>query len=445
MQKQSSASNKYWLVSVDMGYGHMRAAYPLLNHAELPYVIANDYEGIPEKDRKIWLRSRKFYEAFSRLNQVPLVGDRFFDLLDWWQEIEPFYPRRNLSAPNIATKTSYKLFKSGYMKHLVDKLSEKNLPMITTFFLPALAADYHGFKQEIYCIITDTDFSRSWVALNPKKSKIKYFAPTRRAKERLKLYGVPAKNIILTGFPLPKENIGLGYEKIKKHLTMRLINLDPYHHYRRSYNQAVCNLLGEGCLKDKSDHPLTLMFAVGGAGAQRKIAEDILRSLSKKLRKKSLRLILVAGSRQDVNEYFVELVSKLRLKSCLGKSLKILYAPDKNAYFKLFNKELNTCDILWTKPSELSFYVGMGLPIIMAPPIGSQEDFNESWLRNVGAGIPQHDPKHVAEWLDDMLESGWLARAAMNGFTNAPKRGAYRIESIVALKKPAIEEPVEPI
>lgn len=129
----------------------------------------------------------------------------------------------------------------------------------------------------------------------------------------------------------------------------------------------------------------------------------------------------------------------------MGKSIEIIYNEDRNKYFAEFNKALLKTDILWTKPSELSFYAGLGVPIIMAPPIGSQEEFNQNWLRNVGAGIPQRDPRYCDQWLDDILRSGWLARAAVNGYTNAPKRGAYRIKEIVAHRKQTMPVPIEPV
>ncbi|MBU0531811.1 MAG: hypothetical protein ABIG32_00065 [Candidatus Uhrbacteria bacterium] len=436
----------YWLVSVNMGYGHMRAAYPLLEDAAEPYIIANDYKGIPKSDRNLWKNSRKIYETLSRSKQIPVIGEQIFDLIDRWQEIPSFYPRRDLSKANIQVKETYKMYRKGFMRHLIEKLDEANLPMVNTFFTSALAADYHGYRNDIYCIITDTDFSRSWVALDPKKSKVKYFAPTRRAVARLKLYGVPAKNIILTGFPLPKENVGgLKYEVIKPDLGARLANLDPQNAYMRTHEASVAKLLNGSRLKKKSTHPLTLMFAVGGAGAQREMVGQILRSLKSKLRRAELRLRLVAGSRKDVLDHFEKTIDRSGLSKQIGKSIEIIYDSDRNEYFRIFNEALHTTDILWTKPSELSFYVGLGIPVIMAEPIGSQEDFNYNWLRNAGAGIPERDPRYVDEWLDDMLNSGWLARAAVNGFTNAPKRGAYRIEEIVAHRKQVLPEPVEPI
>jgi len=45
----------------------------------------------------------------------------------------------------------------------------------------------------------------------------------------------------------------------------------------------------------------------------------------------------------------------------------------------------------------------------------------------LGAGVSQDDPKHCNEWLFDWIQSGWFAEAAMQGFVEAPKYGAYNI------------------
>ena len=121
----------------------------------------------------------------------------------------------------------------------------------------------------------------------------------------------------------------------------------------------------------------------------------------------------------------------MKLDKIQNGYVHILYADDKVEYFKQFNQLLNDTDILWTKPSELSFYAGLGLPIIMAPTIGSQEQFNKRWLHSIGAGAEQENPEYVHEWLFDWLDSGWLAEAAMEGFLDAPRNGAYHVEDIV--------------
>jgi len=65
---------------------------------------------------------------------------------------------------------------------------------------------------------------------------------------------------------------------------------------------------------------------------------------------------------------------------------------------------LRKTDILWTKPSELSFYTALGLPIILAPTVGSQEDFNEEWLLELGSTMRQKDLNCIEQWLSDFMD-----------------------------------------
>lgn len=441
----SKKSAKAWVVSVTMGYGHLRAAYPLRDLAdERHYLFADEYEDMPQSDRTVWKQSRKLYETISRFRVVPLIGEPIFSILDRWQSLKVFYPERDLSKPTLPVRQAYAFFKRGFMKHFIDKISKDSIPLVTSFFYVAQAAEYHGYPNEIYCVICDSDMSRSWVGLDPKNSRIKYFAPNRRVMERLREYGVPDKNVFLTGFPLPKDMIGgLDYKTLKKDLAHRLYNLDVSGIYHARFGAAVQKLLGKDNYPGHNGHPLTLAFAVGGAGAQRELAVPILKSLKPRLKKGAMSVVLVAGNREEVADYFTEVIKQVGLSDC--KNVSVLLGRDKHDYFEKFDEALRKIDILWTKPSELSFYSALGIPIIIAPTIGSQEDFNSWWLRSIGGGIPQLDPEYCGEWLDDWLQSGWLARAAVAGFTNAPKRGTYRIEEIVTNGMSKLPDPIEPI
>ncbi len=437
--------DKAWVAAVTMGYGHLRAADPLRDLAKGHYIMADDYEGIPSSDRNIWRNSRKFYETVSRFRVVPLIGKPVFSFLDRWQSLPPFYPQRDLSKPTFPVREAYGFFRRGFMKHFVELISKDPLPLVTSFFYVAQAAEFHDFPNDIYLVICDSDMSRSWVALDPRHSRINYLAPNRRVVERLREYGVPEKNILLTGFPLPKELIGgLDYATLKRDLGRRLYNLDPGHVYQTRFGPAVQKLLGEKNYPGRNGHPLTLAFAVGGAGAQRELSAPIVKALKPRIKAGQMRFILIAGNRQKVADYFEKVIKQAGL-SGFRKNISVLLGKDKQEYFDKLNDALHTIDALWTKPSELSFYTALGIPIIIAPAIGSQEDFNSWWLRSIGGGIPQMDPAYCDEWLEDWLESGWLARAAVAGFTNAPKRGVYRIEEIIEHGKPQLPEPIEPV
>ncbi|HAT03810.1 MAG TPA: hypothetical protein DCS29_03515 [Candidatus Magasanikbacteria bacterium] len=439
---------KAYIVTVDMGYGHQRAVYPLhdiaadvegLSMNGYGIINANKYGGIPKSDQRRWEGGRSIYETISRMKHLPIVGNWIFGIMDYVQRIEPFYPARDLSKPTVQVRQIYSMIRHGWGKHLIDVLnSREHLPFISSFFTTAFFAEEHNYKGEIYCICTDTDISRAWVPLEPAKSRINYLVPNRRVKERLGLYGIRPEKIFVTGFPLPKENIGGSTLKVlKQSLGHRITHLDPHGIYRHKYKNTIHEFLGTQFDSDVYDknHPLTITFAVGGAGAQRELGATIAESLHEHITKGHVHLNLVAGIRNDVYRYYQAILKDMDLSNKGDAHVSILFAETKFDYFKKFNTVLNETDVLWTKPSELSFYAGLGLPIIMAPTIGSQEDFNRQWLASTGAGVLQEDPKYTGEWLFDWLESGWLAQAAMEGFLNAPRNGAYHIEDVVLKNK----------
>lgn len=430
-----------WVVDVNMGYGHSRAAHALRDLSGGEVISANDYRGIPAKDRDYWRKSRKLYEAISRMKPIPVIGDFLFETLDHWQEIPLFYPRRDLSKSNMQLRQLFWFIKRGMGKHLIDRMSEHPLPLVSTFFQPAFAADYFNYPGEIYCVTTDADISRTWAPLDPKQSRINYIASNGRVAERLKLYGVREERIFLTGFPLPKELIGGAHAFAAKKLLMnRIINLDPQRIFRDRYDRTLRAWLGPMRRHEVSDHPLTLMYSVGGAGAQRKLGVDIMEGLSRAISRHEIRLILSAGTRKDVARYYRNAAADFGLERELGEWILVPEFETRSDYFIGFAELLRTTDILWTKPSELSFYAGLGIAIIMAPPIGSQEEFNRLWLQYMGGGIPQNDPRYTAEWLFDWVRSGGLARTAWNGYIEAPTHGTYRIEDIVLGRKSVIHK-----
>lgn len=430
------------VVGVSMGYGHERAAFGLADLCRNDIIIANDYPGIPKEDKKLWNRSRELYESISRLQSLPWIGHAIFELMDRFQRIPPFYPRRDLSRSNIQIAEVYYLIKKHHLgKHLIDQLSEHPLPLICTFFLPAYAAEIHGYPGPIYIVVCDADMFRTWAPYDAKSSRIEYFAPTGRVVERLKLYGVPASRIHLTGFPLPTQNIGGPRSEIlKPDLMDRIGNLDPQHIFRQTYQDTLVRLFGRGINRWGASRPPTVTFSIGGAGAHKRIAWQLLQSLKTLLLQKRICLNLEAGTHTDLGAFFTRVARNEGLQRVLGKTLQIHSYRDRHTYFSSFTETLRQTDILWTKPSELSFYTGLGLPIIMAPPLGSQEDYNKNWLESIGSGIPQHDPRYAHEWLMDWIQSGALARLAWNGYSEAPTHGAHRIESIITGKPTDLPE-----
>ena len=418
--------NKINLVAADMGYGHQRAAYPLLQWGG-EVITINNYDGIPDWEKNYWIKSLHSYERLSRLKNIPLIGYLVFAVMDVFQKIKPLYPYRDLSKPTAQQKYFYKFIAKGMGRHLIDKLNTTGLPFVTTFFVAAYIAEYFNYSGPIYCIICDSDASRAWAPLDPKKSQTKFLVPSDKVKERFLMYGVKAENIFVTGFPLPLENVGPNKEIVLADLDRRVAILDQQGIYREHYRSLIATVAPDSLAPVLE--PLVITFAVGGAGAQKEIGAIIMKKLRPQIKAKKIKLNLVAGSRPEIRDYFQAEISRAGLS--VGRGVDIIFAPDKLEYFKKFDACLHTTDILWTKPSELAFYCALGLPIIISSPVGSQEDFNREWLLSVGAGIDSLPEEYVAEWLPDLLNSGRLARAAVDGYLNAEQMGTYNVVKII--------------
>jgi len=419
---------KAWVVAVDMGYGHQRAAFALKHIAKGGTTIsANNYPGIPAPDEKVWVETREFYEFVSRFKKVPLIGKYIFGVMDKIQQIKPLYPKEHpLTPPTLQLKAVYKLMKNkDWGRHLIKKLNRDPIPLIATFPIPAFMAEYWGYKGPIYVVVTDSDAARTWAPLNPRKTKIKYFAPGKVVAERLSQYGVPKKNIIYTGFPLPDELTNSS--TLKKNLKRRLNRLDPKRQYLEKYDDLVKEYVGS--LPSEGDGPPVITFAIGGAGAQQQLGQQIIEALVHPLKQGKLKLCMAAGTHMDAVSKFQEVIKKHGLS---GKEVEIMICEDKNDYFHEFTKVIQKTDVLWTKPSEVSFYAALGIPLILSPPIGSQEVRNRDWLLQHGSAVDQLDPEYAAEWIADLIEQGVLAEAAMQGFVEMERAGVINIEKAIS-------------
>ncbi len=420
---------KFWLVSADMGYGHQRAIYPLKSLSVFGEILnANISPYSTPNEKRLWNELLGIYEFMSRAGSFPLIGGVISKMLDSLLYIPKNYPLRDRSNSTLQVKYLKLIIKRGLCNGIIEEIKRPSRPIITSFYVPAIAAEIAAY-HEIYCIICDTDLSRVWVAENPSESSIIYFAPGTESAQRLHSYGVPEKNIILTGFPLPMELLGnRELDVLKTNLSRRLQNLDPYGRFYDLYKHCVNAFIqyDDGNLKTTGSRKksFTLTYTVGGAGAQKEIGRQIALSLAKKIQEEEVVLNLVAGTRTEIRDYFLRVKEEIAGNN---KNIKVIWAEDKESYFDIFNQCLQITDILWTKPSELSFYCSLGMPIIMTPAIGPQEKSNRRWLRETGAGIKQRNPEYAHEWLFDLLNKGRLAEAAWLGFLKARKYGTYNI------------------
>ncbi len=416
------ASKRLMVVAIEMGYGHMRAGAALADALDVPLLACDKPPLSDAVDEKCWRRWRWFYEWLTRTSAKRL-GAPLRPVVRNMTAIAP------LDADVDHTKASWPvrrlarfIRKKDLGRRLVQTLREERQPLLATYFAPAVAADMAGLER-IYLVVTDSDIHRIWAPCDAAGTRITFLVPSERARARLCSYGVPAQAIEVTGFPLPDALVGGPQaHALRRNLAARLVRVDPERCFLDAQAEAVNKELG--VLPDaERGGPLTVAFAVGGAGTQAGLATRFLPGLREALHSGRLRLALVAGVRREVERAFLRAIKSAGVNA----GVEVLCRDTRAEYFEAFNALLTSTDVLWTKPSEMSFFAALGLPILLAPPVGQHEVHNARWLLENGAALELTDLRDAAARLDAWRSDGTLARAAWAGFTNLPYDGLQRI------------------
>ena len=129
---------KAWVVSADMGYGHQRAVYPLRDIAEGGIITVGSSEAVSKAEKKLWKRLLNAYEFFSRAKGLPVIGPPLFSMLDTLMHIPSFYPMRNLSNTTFQVNLLESTIEKGLCKGMLEKISTKVLPLVTSFYASAI-------------------------------------------------------------------------------------------------------------------------------------------------------------------------------------------------------------------------------------------------------------------------------------------------------------------
>ena len=424
------AGRKVALVAVAMGYGHLRAAHALAPALAAPVLEIDRPPLASPAEQKRWGQVRALYEMLSRSSQLPVVGRPMRRLLEGITFIPQLYGARDQSRPTLGVAMLEALARRGLGRGTLDFLHREDATLVTTFYAPAVIADLLGYPRTV-CVVTDSDINRVWVSRWPAHSTVHYCVPSERALRRLRAFGVRPEFIHLTGFPLPPELVGgPNLAVLRANLGARLVRLDRRGVFREQLREEIAHLLGALPAAEEWRPPL-LTFAVGGAGAQLGIARSFISSLRRPLEQRQLRLALVAGVRCDVAARLERWVRDAGLGELLGDGIEVVSATTFPEYFGRFNALMVRTDILWTKPSELSFYGARGIPLVFSWPVGVHERINRRWILHRGAGFKQDSPGTTWEWLREWLDDGTLAGAAWSGYQRLPKFGTARITEVV--------------
>jgi hypothetical protein len=429
------------IAGVTMGYGHLRAAHPLAERLGVEVLPVDEPPLAEPREAALWRWVRRMHEVLSK--PMPMLGplDRHArGLMDALTMIPPLHESRDHRSPTWSVRVLDALIERGLGLGMVEHLRNLRAPLLTTFYAPAVIADRAGI-EDVFCVVTDADCNRVWAPLDASRTRIQYLAPTARVVRRLRSFGVPERNITLTGFPLPTLLTQTSdTTSPETRLVERIARLDPRGVFR-SLHDGELSLLARasgsraeaqrGDQRNRGYGPIHLMFAVGGAGAQAEMVEQFLPSLRPLILSGQICLQLAAGTRPEVRRTFIAAITRSGLEQSLERDITIIHAPDFKSYYDAFNRALLRTDVLWTKPSELSFYPALGFACVLARPLGAHERYNRRWLREQGVGLKQRRLDHTMGWFGEWLEDGTLAAAAWSGFVRLPKNGTERIAQLI--------------
>ena len=418
-----------WVVSAPLGRGVdtiAQACRPFARNGEI--LRADRYAGIPSRDQALWTHLQEQPSLLSSLGGIPVIGPSLRRLTERFvHRLPPRYPQREQAAwTRRLVEFYYFLQTQGLGRDFVQQLAETPAPLVTSSQVMAFSAEVHNYPGPIYLICHTADPSRAWAPLEPAHTRIQWIVPTQMAEERLQAYGVPAANIHHFGLPLSPYSV--SSKGLHSDVEARISRLDPERIFRPHKKQT------------RTQRPLSL-GVIADSGWRTHDLLRLLEGAGKAIRSGELIIHVFVGTDLARARSIEAIARNQTLHRHLGSSIVVHAHEDAGVAFQSFTKLIPEMDVLWTAPNPWVFYVGMGLPVIIQPPIGGQEEARYAWVRGVQAGLPPLELETLSEWLMDWKRSGGLARLAWNGYGSAPSMGYERLKELLHGKQPH-EEPL---
>jgi hypothetical protein len=387
-----------------MGLGHDRTIRPFLDRAMDDKVVSIGGDELSSWFERAFLgTTTRVYNFVSRHEDQSRLGHAMFHLYDGFQRFPDYAPGVDLSKPTVNSRRIDRMLAAGFGNRPFQEICRRPAPILSSFYLATQEALRYT-ELPVYGLICDVEFNRVWLPTKPKHPRLFHLVPTQRTADRMVATGAIPEHIHVTGYPLPVENTGMDGSVLRADVAARIARLTK----------------GSGATR-------TLLFCIGGAGAQVSTAFDLLRQLAPKIREGKYRFLVSCGNNAFVASAVEREYARLRLPSSYTG---IVCGKDKSAYFQVFNQTLRTTDLLVTKPSELVFYCGLGLPLLLTSPLGHQETKNSDWILGIGAG--EYIDRHRFDaYLEDGIASGRFVDRMERGLSTDNAGAVGRILEIV--------------
>ena len=393
--------------NIRMGFGHYRISMAIASAANAlgysPYWM--DLNSFPETTcTKVISSQNDLYSLGSRISQKSRLFNRFV-----WEPInyEGF------------RKLSYNASDQKNAELMAPVFSEipKDIPVVGTHVWPAQAALHAGMRYVVNAI------PDNWpMALHLSEGAL-HTVQTHYAYQGYRILNGMRGNEVLSPM-YPGSLIYTG-------------------HY---VDHELLFELEEDCerrKKRKTDgSPVRFLLTIGGAGAQKEIFAEIIKHLLPAIREKKAALYVNVGDYRNVWDELVREIGELSSLSvthfddwqdtrqfaeeALTGSVEGIHAFwHQNIFEAVYatNLLMRSCDVLVTKPSELSFYP---VPKLFIKRIGGHEQWGAVHSAEIGDGTLEcRDIPHTLQMLDMFLEDDTFLSEMCDSIIENKRSGVY--------------------
>ncbi len=390
--------------NIRMGYGHYRISMAIASAANAlgyaPYWL--DMNSYPETAAtKIISHQNDLYSMGSRLSQK--IG--LFNKLYW----EPLNSEGFRKLTYNAADQKVAELMAPLLKNL-----PKDIPFIATHVWPAQAAIHAGLTNVVNAIPDNWPMALHLAegAIHTVQTPSSYigYKVLRGMDEKRELKIMPEGSVYNVGHYIDDEFV-------------KNIEVDTAARLGRKNSGA----------------PMRFLLSIGGAGAQQKLFEDIIRHLIPAVRYKKAALLVNVGDHADVwksikshipeldNNHTAHFDDYNAAKEFIERDeldgIHVFSDKDIFAAVYLTNLLIRRCDVLLTKPSELSFYP---VPKIMIHRVGGHEAWGAIRSAEVGDGTYECDKtSEVLAMIDALIADGDIFRSLCTGVSKAYRAGVY--------------------
>ena len=400
---EALAENAVIVGNIRMGYGHYRISAAIASAANalgfVPYWL--DLNAYPDSTAtKLISRQNDLYSLGSRISQ----RSKLFNSLVW----EPINSEGFRKLTYNASDQKCSELMEPLLRHL-----PKNVPYIATHAWPAQAAVHAGFERVVN-VIPD-----NWpMALHLAEGSIHTVQTPSAYLGYKMLRGMDKKRVLK---PMPEGSLFYTGHYVDHEMVVNI----------ESDCAARLERLRTGAAR-------RYLLSVGGAGAQQKLFEDVIRALIPQVEAGEAALLINVGDHRKVWDSIVSHIpllgdatahfndyaaAKAFIEADEFAGIQVFCDEDIFAAVYLTNLLLRKCDVLLTKPSELSFYP---VPKIMLRRVGGHEAWGAVRSAEVGEGTYECEKtEEVLALIDQITHGREILPALCEGIRRANAAGIY--------------------